>query len=178
MTPIYIRTDKNGTRIYHDYTCPRCGGAGQADKWRFTGCTCYECGGSGKRNRPKIIKEYTAEYAAKLAAKQAAKAAKEAEAMNDPKRQEELREANRRALEFRYAENGCGKDGIGYVLNGNTYKIKDEIRKNGGRWVYGVWVCPVEIKANGVRPVRIDLSEAFSGDNGIYAHDIIWDARD
>ena len=28
MKPIYVRTDKNGTKIYHDWTCPRCGGAG------------------------------------------------------------------------------------------------------------------------------------------------------
>ena len=36
MEPIYIRTDKNGTKIYHDWTCPRCGGAGYADKRRKT----------------------------------------------------------------------------------------------------------------------------------------------
>lgn len=29
-------------------TCNRCGGAGQADKWAFTGYVCYDCGGSGK----------------------------------------------------------------------------------------------------------------------------------
>ena len=29
-------------------TCPRCGGAGQADKWEHTGKVCYRCGGSGK----------------------------------------------------------------------------------------------------------------------------------
>ena len=44
---VYIRTDKNGTKIYHDYTCPRCGGAGGADQWIYTGWTCYECGGTG-----------------------------------------------------------------------------------------------------------------------------------
>lgn len=44
---VYIRTDKNGTKIYHDYTCPRCGGAGRVSK-------------------PQIIKEYTPEYRAKL----------------------------------------------------------------------------------------------------------------
>mgnify|MGYP003165815777 CR=1 FL=1 len=45
---VYIRTDKNGTKIYHDYTCPRCGGAGGADQWIYTGWTCYECGGTGR----------------------------------------------------------------------------------------------------------------------------------
>jgi hypothetical protein len=31
-----------------DNTCSRCGGAGQADKWAYTGKVCYKCGGSGK----------------------------------------------------------------------------------------------------------------------------------
>lgn len=47
---VYIRTDKNGTKIYHDYTCPRCGGAGGADQWIYTGWTCYECGGTGSQS--------------------------------------------------------------------------------------------------------------------------------
>lgn len=31
MKKVYIRTDKNGTKIYHDYTCTRCGGAGYSE---------------------------------------------------------------------------------------------------------------------------------------------------
>ena len=54
---VYIRTDKNGTKIYHDYTCPRCGGAGGADQWIYTGWTCYECGGTGRVSNPQIIKD-------------------------------------------------------------------------------------------------------------------------
>lgn len=30
---VYLRTDKNGTKYYANYTCPRCGGAGGSDKW-------------------------------------------------------------------------------------------------------------------------------------------------
>ena len=33
---------KNGLKI-----CRRCGGAGESDKWTYTGRTCYGCGGSG-----------------------------------------------------------------------------------------------------------------------------------
>ena len=72
----YIRTDRNGTKYYADYTCQRCGGAGGSDKWRFTGWSCYECGGSGKSHKPMIIKEYTPEYEAKLAERRAKRAAK------------------------------------------------------------------------------------------------------
>ena len=75
----YIRTDKNGTKIYEDWTCPRCGGQGWAGQWKYTGVTCFRCGGSGLRTRPVLVKEYTDEYAAKLEAKRRAKAAKYAE---------------------------------------------------------------------------------------------------
>mgnify|MGYP003307418617 CR=1 FL=1 len=61
-----FKIDKNGTKYYHDYTCPRCGGAGGAQAWAYTGYTCYECGGSGRTSKVKIIKVYTPEYRAKL----------------------------------------------------------------------------------------------------------------
>lgn len=63
---VYLRTDKNGTKYYANYTCPRCGGAGGGNQWIYTGWTCYECGGTGERSTPVIEKEYTPEYAAKL----------------------------------------------------------------------------------------------------------------
>lgn len=74
----YIRTDKNGTKIYHDYTCRRCGGAGASDKWYYTGKTCWECGGTGVNPaRPQIVKKYTPEYEAKLEAKREARRQKQ-----------------------------------------------------------------------------------------------------
>lgn len=74
----YIRTDKNGTKIYHDYTCRRCGGAGFSDKWYYTGRTCYECNGAGVNPaRPQIVKKYTPEYEAKLEAKREARRVKQ-----------------------------------------------------------------------------------------------------
>lgn len=184
MEPIYVRTDKNGTKIFHDWTCPRCGGAGFADKWIATGRTCWECGGTGKRHTAKVVKEYTPEHWAKLEAKRIAKSRKEAEerARYAEEHAEEIAEANRKAILFRYAENGCDENGVGYVLNGNTYPVKDQIKKAGGKWIYGHWICPVEITGEGIKPVRIDISgcftpmEAKENDNGQYASDIIWDA--
>lgn len=55
----YVRTDRNGTKIYHDNNCPHCSGYGSLEKWARTGKTCFECGGSGLRPRPKIVKIYT-----------------------------------------------------------------------------------------------------------------------
>ena len=69
---ILIRVDRNGTKYYEgDVPCSRCGGAGGADKWQFTGWTCYQCGGSGKEHGK--WKEYTPEYEAKLEAKRKAR---------------------------------------------------------------------------------------------------------
>ena len=182
----YIRTDRNGTKIYHDWTCPRCGGAGQADKWIATGKICYECGGTGKRRRPLIVKEYEPEYLAKLEARRAEKAAKYAEEHADEiaerqAEQERREKAWREREEKRTFENhGCGQDGVGYVLLGKTYPIKDKIKANGGKWIYGAWVCPVEIKATGVKSTRIDLNDCRNeyGTISEYdANDMIWEAQ-
>lgn len=165
---VFIRTDKNGTKIYHDWTCPRCGGAGESSKWLYTGKVCYECGGTGKRRAPKIVKEYTEEYAAKLEAKRIAKRKKYEEEHADEiarkKEEQELREAEwkKSRNEWYFKDHGCSADGIGYVLTGNTYSIKDKIKKAGGRWTYNVWVCPEEIKADGVKATKIDLNTCMN----------------
>lgn len=179
----YIRTDKNGTKYYHDYTCPRCAGMGEADKWRFTGLTCFACGGTGVRTIPKTVKEYTDEYWTKLQARRQAKAAKYAEEHAD-----EIAAANdeqtRREAEHRKSENarrfskfGCGSDGIGFVLTGNTYPVKETIKENGGRWVAMTWVSPVEVTGNGIRAIKINLNE-FINEYGVVdeqdAQDIIY----
>lgn len=104
----YIRTDRNGTKIYEDWTCSRCGGAGGSSMWALTGWECFACGGTGRSNRPSIVKEYTDEYWAKLEARREAKAAKYAEEHADEiaaaKAEEERREAERLAEEARREE--------------------------------------------------------------------------
>lgn len=119
---VYLRTDKNGTKYYANYTCPRCGGAGGSDKWSFTGWTCYECGGTGERSTPVIEKEYTPEYRAKLDER----ARKRAEA----KRAKQVEEFNsdRLAIAEKYGFNTEGKI---YVVTGNTYEIREELREAG-----------------------------------------------
>lgn len=62
----YVRTDKNGTKIYHDINCPRCCGYGELEQWAYTGRVCFACGGTGQRSKPKVVKIYTPEYAEKL----------------------------------------------------------------------------------------------------------------
>lgn len=185
----YFKTDKNGTKYFYDWKCPRCAGYGQAEKWRFTGLTCFACGGSGRRNVAKIVKEYTPEYWAKLEARRIARQEKyekdHAEEIAQKKAEQDRLEAEqkRREDEWKvnrykviFSENGCDDNGIGYVHLGNTYPVKDQFKKNGGRWIYGSWVCPVEIKAKGVKAVKIDLSKCL--EEGQKAPcEVIWDAQ-
>ena len=71
-----IKVDRNGTKYFMiDGKCDRCGGAGGADQWAYTGWTCYKCGGTGK-GKSEIIKEYTPEYEAKLEERRAKRRAK------------------------------------------------------------------------------------------------------
>jgi hypothetical protein len=157
---------------------------GEADKWRFTGLTCFACGGSGIRTIPKTVKEYTDEYWAKLQARREAKAAKYAE-----EHAEEIAaakaEQERKDAEWRKNENkriceyfGCNTDGTGYVLTGNTYPIKEQIKTNGGKWIARTWVCPVKVDGEDVHAVRIDLNK-YINEYGFIdktdAQDAIWE---
>lgn len=101
MARTLIRIDRNGTKIFADDTCRRCGGEGGRSDWAYTGYTCYECGGTG-RSKVRMEKEYTPEYAAKLEASRQLREAKKlgypsVEAMNEALAKEaELREAEER----------------------------------------------------------------------------------
>ena len=167
MKPIYIRTEKDGTKIFHDYTCDRCEGLGWSKAWAMTGGYCYKCGGSGQLSKPRIVKEYTPEMIAKMQAEVAQQMVETEERMR--------REAFAN-LPNEYKRMGCNSDGIGYVLSGETYPVKEQIRKSGGKWHIWAWICPVEFKADGVKAVRIDLSEYVNEYGCIEADDAIWEA--
>lgn len=113
-----IKVDKNGTKYYADYTCPRCGGAGGADAWAYTGWTCYECGGSGKAIKPRITKIYTPEYSAKLAEKRHARAVAKAP------------EDNARL----FKKLGMNEEGKAWIVIGKTFEIKDELKEAGAKY--------------------------------------------
>lgn len=179
----YFKTDRNGTKYFYDWCCPRCSGYGMLDKWINTGKVCYACGGSGKRSAPKVVKEYTEEYIAKMEAKRIAKQKKYEEDHAEEIAQQKAKQARKVAewkanrYKFIFSENGCDENGIGYVHMGNTYPVKDQFKKNGGKWIYGSWVCPVEIKAKGIRAVKIDLSKSLE-DGEKAPCEVIWDAQE
>lgn len=129
----YVRTDRNGTKIFHDWTCPRCGGAGESDKWLFTGKICYGCGGTGKRHTPKVVKKYTKEYADKLEKRRIAREKKRL-AENPPPSQEEVQALADEARKNKWKSQGFQKEGTGFIHSGNTYDNRETLYRAGARW--------------------------------------------
>lgn len=112
-----IRIDKNGTKYYEDDVCPKCNGRGYIDAYYYNEHgVCFCCGGSGYHTTH--WKVYTPEYLAKLEEKRLAKAKKEAPAKN---------------AKFLKKE-GFSEDGKTWIVLGNTYEIKDELKAAGCRW--------------------------------------------
>lgn len=122
---VYIRTDKNGTKYFADYTCKRCGGQGGLPQWTYTGYTCYECGGTGVAAKPDIYKEYTPEYAAKLEERRVK--------AREKKRLERIEQIKNKLPEI-YQDHGFSSDGKIFVVTGNTYEIREELKAAGAKW--------------------------------------------
>ena len=125
-----IKTDKNGTKYYEaDVPCWRCMGKGiyyigvhnnKLIPSHVDDGICFACHGSGKLK--EIVKEYTPEHEAKL------------------KRDREQREARLRAEKQAKAdeinaiwlkEHGFDADGNVWIVLGNTYIIRDQLRELG-----------------------------------------------
>lgn len=145
-----IEVKPDGTQIFLDDVCPRCGGAGAADKWHQTGKTCWDCGGTGKRTEPKRVTVYTQEKQAALDAKARAR------------RQAKLIPDNRMR---------CGFDpetGIGYAYTGKTRQYSEAFRMAGGHWNNWIegWIAPTLLHdLDGVKITRIDGADVLN-ENG------------
>lgn len=158
----YIRTDKNGTKIYHDYTCQRCSGQGASEAWKFTGMTCYECGGTGL-SKLRVIREYTPEYQAVLNAKREARAAKREEMLR-----KEAEEKKQAWINEEFPE-GCI-----YIVMGKTYNITEELKKAGAEWTSRTgWMF--KHKPEGFTTVEMTADQCIRYDHygfPYHAHDI------
>lgn len=166
FAPRYVRTDRNGTKIYHDINCPRCGGHGESDNWWQTGRTCFACGGSGERAKPLEVKVYTREYADKLNARREAK-----EAANAPS-EDELRARADEARRNQWQNNGFSRDGVSYIYQGDTHKFREAFRKAGAKWAYRRWFSPVPVDC-GIEPVIVSAEGIDSGDHCFDQWDVI-----
>ena len=117
MASKLLRIDKNGTKYWADDTCPKCGGKGVIDAYYYNEQgVCFLCGGSGFHETH--WKEYTPEYAQKLAGRRLAKAKKTA-----PERNAKF-----------FKKEGFSEDGKAWIVLGNTFEIKDELKEAGCKW--------------------------------------------
>ena len=164
MAKWYVKTDKNGTEIWANDTCGRCGGQGASEAWKFTGCTCYECGGSG-RSKVRLEKRYTPEYQAKLDARRKV-------------RQDKIDREWKAGAAKRNAEknlNTLHRYGFqeldAYAVLGNTFDIKDQLKEVGARFSPELhWVCPTEPTWLTSNPyIRINVADVFTmTDEGLF----------
>lgn len=155
---VYVGTDKNGTKIYHDYTCSRCGGAGGASMWNYTGWTCYKCGGTGRQETPSdIIKVYTPEYEAKLEERRAKRRAKRQAELEAQKAQ--FHADLEKRLPQMLADNNFNANGKQYAVYGNTYPIKEELREAGAKWNAHLSAWVFADKPSQYKTVEIDYRE-------------------
>lgn len=168
----YIRTDKNGTKIYLDNNCPRCCGYGELEQWDRTGRRCFACGGTGKRRKPRTVKIYTPEYLEKLEKRRLEREKKEARE-KPSQTEDERRKAADTARRNIWQSEGMTREGVGYAYFGDTYQIKDELKRAGARWNRFLrgWIAPVspsEIPGTSgidVRCVKI-TAEKYAGESG------------
>ena len=143
----YVRTDKNGTKIYQDYTCPRCGGTGKLVWFShvYNG-DCFKCNGSGTLVKPVVYKEYTDEYIAKRNAKRVAE--------TEAKRAESLKhiDAEKEKKGF-ICEDG---EWVIYRVVGKTYEIKDLLKSLGAHFnIYVNWYFNKPINSDKFRVQRM-----------------------
>lgn len=129
--------DKNG-KLYTKIKeiCPRCGGLGiivsrvengQPIPIPVDGGICYEC--QGARFLYKEVRLYTEAELATME-RNAERARQKKEEEYKRKMQEEFADNER---EWK-TQNGWSEDGITYVVTGNSYSIKDELKQNGFRY--------------------------------------------
>ena len=150
------KIDKNGTQYFADWTCPRCGGAGIIPHFAHVdGGTCFECGGSGRRANAKTIKVYTPEYEKKLEERRAKRQAKK----------DAERKANAGAKNIEFLEKkGFSADGKAYIIMGDTYSIKEQLKEQGCRFNYVMgWYSDHDL--DGYDTVEMNVEDIYEKSN-------------
>lgn len=138
-----IKVDKNGTKYWFEVKCPRCGGSGYIYGYEHVeGGICFKCNGSGRYEHS--WKEYTPEYAQKLDDRRLAKAKKTAPARNA-------------AL---LKKLGFDENGKAWIVVGNTFEIKDQLKAAGAKFNDFGWHFDHEVADFPVHEVDIlDFAE-------------------
>lgn len=114
---ILTKVDRNNTHYYTACRCPKCGGTGYIDYYNHVdGGVCFLCGGTGKHSTQMVVR--TVEYQEKLNAQRLEKARKT---------------AGERNAKYLYTM-GFSEDGKAWLVMGNTYEIKDQLKTAHCRW--------------------------------------------
>lgn len=154
MKDVLTKVDKNGTKYWANYTCPRCGGAGGSDAWAYTGWTCYKCGGTGRAVNPLIWKEYTEEYAAKLQAQREKR---------EQKRIAKLEAEWGKTAQKWLSENNFNSEGKTFLFLGNTYEMRENIKAVGGSY-NGILGWHIDHEVEGYQFLQVSVEECTTKD--------------
>ncbi|MBO7535556.1 MAG: hypothetical protein J6T34_00255 [Bacilli bacterium] len=120
-------------------TCPRCSGHGiiaaRVENGRIVpipvdGGICYQCGGSGKIS--EVVRLYTQKEREALD-RAAERRHEQAEQEREIRKEKMIAEAGEKAAQWRI-KNGISEENSTYVITGDSYSIKDELKSAG--WVY------------------------------------------
>lgn len=150
---IVERIDKNGSKHILDRNCPKCGGSGYIPGYEYIdGARCWKCGATGYFEQRYV--KHTEAYQAVLNAKKDAKKAK-------------ANMANRPAF---LEKEGFSLEGITYVVVGDTFNIKDELKAAGAKFnAYIKW--HFSTKPEQYECVEMTINECFTENN---VHDLYW----
>ena len=132
VSDVYIK-DNGRTYVIVEGPCHRCGGSGNYGPLTINNGVCFSCNGSGKRRkevRAYTPKEYNKYENAKIDA--IAKKEKERRLKEEDRIKNEEQYKHKAALERGFGENDC----IYIVYGGDTYSVRSEIKKLGGKFNY------------------------------------------
>lgn len=148
-TPVVVKTYKDGSVRYHSDACPKCGGVGYLPGYEFIdGARCWKCGDTGYY--PHEWVEKSEERVQKENEKRLAKLKAQA-----PEKNKAFLKAN-----------GFSKDGKTYLVLGDTYSVKDDLKKIGGKFDYIMgWHIPED--SIDYETIDVDINDvAYKNDIG------------
>lgn len=124
LSRIYVRTDKNKTDYYDVVcTCAKCRGTGRLECFmHVSNGICFDCDGAGVKHVEHKV--YTPEYLEKKRIRDEKKFLKQAAVR--------LEAENKKT----FNKLGLNEDGIAYVVLGDTYSIKEELKAEGAKFNY------------------------------------------
>lgn len=124
LSRTYVRTDKNGTDYYDVVcTCAKCRGTGRIECFKHVSDgICFDCYGAGAKHIEHKV--YTPEYLEKKRIRDEKKFLKQAA--------ERLESENEKTLK----RLGLNEEGVAYVVLGDTYEIRNELKAEGAKFNY------------------------------------------